>query len=194
MRTSLRFLLLVLGVAIVAAVAFGVYTLLGFDEEAPSERARGIENYIPAREVKMAPAVQFLNEEGERLTLEKFRGKVVVLNMWATWCAPCIHEMPTLDRLQQQLEDVDVVVVALSIDSGGASVVRTFFDEHGIGNLDVYVDPTMRAQAGFNVIGLPTTIIIDKEGRERGRIVGPAEWDDSRAADLVLSAAAPLEE
>lgn len=193
MRTSRRLLLIVLAGAIVAAAAFGVYTLLGFDEEEEAAPGRGIQNYIPAREVKMAPLVPFLDENGQTLNLEKFRGKIVVLNMWATWCAPCIHEMPTLDRLQQQLEDVDVVVVALSIDSGGASVVRAFFDEHGIDDLAVYVDPTMRAQAGFNVIGLPTTIVIDKKGRERGRIVGPAEWDDSRAADLVLSAAAPLE-
>lgn len=191
MRTSLRLLLIVLVGAILAVVAFGVYTLLGLDEEEQATPVSGVENYIPAREVKMATLAPFLDERGGRLTLEKFRGKVVVLNMWATWCGPCIHEMPTLDRLQQQLKDVDVVVLALSIDSGGAPAVRAFFDEHGIENLEVYVDPTMQAQPGFNVIGLPTTILIDKDGRERGRIVGPAVWDDSRAADLVLSAAAP---
>jgi hypothetical protein len=99
--------------------------------------------------------------------------------------------MPTLDQLQAQLEPLGVVVIALSIDRGGPQVVRDFFDDHDIEHLGVYVDPTMRAQSDFNVIGLPTTILIDREGRDRGRIVGPAEWDDARAADLVLSASAP---
>ena len=100
--------------------------------------------------------------------------------------------MPMLDRLQQQLKDVDVVVVALSLDRGGPNVVKAFYQEHGIEHLGVYVDPSMRAQSDFKVIGLPTTILIDREGRDRGRIVGPAEWDDAKAADLVLSASVPV--
>ena len=124
------------------------------------------------------------------VNLDRFRGKVVVLNLWATWCTPCVAEMPMLDRLQQQLKDVDVVVVALSLDRGGPNVVKAFYEEHGIEHLGVYVDPSMRAQSDFKVIGLPTTILIDREGRDRGRIVGPAEWDDAKAADLVLSARA----
>lgn len=190
MRTGFRSLVLVLIGAILAGAVYGVYTLLGFGEDEDARSVGNIDNYIPAREIKEAPLFAFFDEDGDKTTLEKFRGKIVVLNMWATWCAPCVHEMPTLDRLQQQLKDLDVVVVALSIDSAGAGKVREFFDEHEIQNLEVYVDPSMRAQAAFNVIGLPTTMIIDKEGRERGRLVGPAEWDDSRAADLVLSAAA----
>jgi len=192
MKTSLRVILIMLIAVILAVGAFGVYTLFRDDEDDEPSVVGGLDNYITADEVKAAPLVSFLDEDGERLTLEKFRGKVVVLNMWATWCTPCVHEMPTLDRLQMQLKDLDVVVVALSIDRGGPAAVRTFFDEHGIEHLGVYVDPTMSAQSGFNVIGLPTTMLIDKDGRERGRIVGPAEWDEARAADLVLSAAAPL--
>lgn len=192
MKTSLRYALIVLIGTILAVGAFAVYSALDLDEDEPSATVGGIENFIVADEIKQVPAVPFLDEDGHRLTLEKFRGKIVVLNVWATWCAPCIKEMPTLEKLQQQLEDVDVVVVALSLDRGGPEVVRAFYDEHEIEGLKVYVDPTMQAQADLNVIGLPTTILIDKEGRERGRIVGPAEWDEARAADLVLSAAAPL--
>jgi len=193
MKTSIRLVLIVLAGAIVAAATFAVYMLSGLnDEEEPLNKLGGIENFIPAREVKMAPPVQFLGEDGEKLNLEHFRGRVVVLNLWATWCAPCVEEMPTLDHLQQQLAPLGVVVVALSLDRGGPQAVREFFDENEIENLEVFVDPTMRAQDGFNVIGLPTTILIDREGRERGRIVGPAAWDDAKAADLVLSASAPL--
>ena len=184
-----RLLVIVIVGAIVAAVAFAVYLLSGLND-APPSKLGGIENFIAAREVLPAPTTQFLDENGARLNLERFRGKVVVLNLWATWCTPCVAEMPMLDRLQQQLEGVGVVVVALSIDAGGPNAVHAFYKEHDIKHLGVYVDPSMRAQSDFKVIGLPTTILIDREGRDRGRIVGPAEWDDAKAADLVLSASA----
>ena len=173
--------------AILAAAGFAVYRFGGFG--AP-ERAKlgGIDNFISAREVLPAPLTPFLDEHGARTNLERFRGKIVVLNLWATWCTPCVAEMPMLDRLQQQLEDTGVVVVALSLDTGGPEAVRTFFQEHGIKHLGIYVDPSMQAQGDFKVIGLPTTILIDRDGRDRGRVVGPAEWDNARAADLVLSA------
>jgi thiol-disulfide isomerase/thioredoxin len=190
MNWTWRLVVIVLVGAIVAATAVGVYMLLGLNDEQRPAKLGSIDNFIPAREIAPAPLVTFLNEDGVTLTLERFRGKIVLLNLWATWCTPCVAEMPMLDRLQQQLESVGVVVVALSLDRGGPEVVREFFDAHGIEHLGVYVDPTMRAQGDLNVIGLPTTILIDREGDERGRIVGPAEWDEARAADLVLSAGA----
>jgi thiol-disulfide isomerase/thioredoxin len=194
MITSRRLGVIVLVGAIVAAATFAVYMLAGLNDEEVPSKLGSIDNFLPAREIKQAPLLTFLDEEGTKVSLEKFRGKIVVLNLWATWCTPCVAEMPMLDRLQQQLEGVGVVVVALSIDRGGPEVVREFFDEHEITHLGVYVDPTMRAQQDLAAFGLPTTLIIDREGNERGRIVGPAEWDDAEAADLVLSASAPLEE
>lgn len=193
MTTSWRLIVIVLVGAIVAAGTFAVYMISGLNDEDVPEKLGSIQNFIPAREIKPAPLVTFIDEDGAKHTLEKFRGKIVVLNLWATWCTPCVAEMPMLDRLQQQLESVGVVVLALSIDRGGPEVVREFYDEHEIEHLAVYVDPTMRAQSDLKAIGLPTTIIIDREGNDRGRIVGPAEWDDAEAADLVLSASAPLE-
>lgn len=194
MRIGIRSVLIVLAGAIVAAAAVAVYMLAQLDgDEGSAKTLGGVENYIPAREVKAVPALEFLDKHGEKLSLEKFRGRVVVLNLWATWCAPCLEEMPTLDHLQQQLGHLGVVVIALSLDRGGPEVVSAYYKENGIANLDVYVDPTMRAQSELNVIGLPTTILIDRDGNERGRLVGPAAWDDAKAADLVLSASAPLE-
>ena len=192
MTTVWRWVVIVLVGVIVAAATFAVYMLSGLNDEEIPGKLGSIDNFIVAREIKPAPLLTFLDEEGTKVTLEKFRGKIVVLNLWATWCTPCVAEMPMLDRLQQQLEGVGVVVVALSIDRGGPEVVREFFDEHEIEHLAVYVDPTMRAQNDVSAIGLPTTIIIDREGNDRGRIVGPAEWDDAEAADLVLKASAPL--
>lgn len=193
MSSAWRYAVIVVIGAILAAATFAVYMWSGLNDDDDSAKLGGIENFIPAREVVAAPDVQFLDAAHNKLNLEAFSGKVVVLNLWATWCTPCIKEMPMLDRLQQQLESVGVVVVALSLDSGGPEVVKAFYEEHGIEHLKIYVDPTSRALGGFNVIGLPTTILIDRDGNDRGRVVGPAEWDDAAAADLVLSASAPLE-
>jgi thiol-disulfide isomerase/thioredoxin len=131
-----------------------------------------------------------MDASGRVMTLEDFRGRVVVLNLWATWCTPCVAEMPMLDRLQQQLGEEDAIVLALSIDRGGQEAVKEFYQKTGVSHLKVFVDPTMRAQSDLGILGLPTTLIIDREGRERGRLVGPAEWDDAAAVDLVRRAMA----
>ncbi|MBB4249438.1 TlpA disulfide reductase family protein [Rhizobium sp. BK008] len=128
------------------------------------------------------PALQFTDEAGRPQTLEMFRGKVVLLNVWATWCLPCRKEMPTLDRLQFSLGGPDFEVVALSIDRGGPEAVKKFYAETGIQHLGIHVDAT--SQAGFALVsfGLPTTLLVDRQGQELGRLVGPAEWD---APDMI---------
>lgn len=191
MSFSLRQLSIIVIAAILTVSGLFVYTWMSPEETSRHGKLGGMENFIAAREVKSLPAFSFLDESGTSLSLEKFKGKVVVLNVWATWCTPCVAEMPMLDRLQHQVGDVDVEVIALSIDRGGPPTVREFFDRVGVKNLRVYVDPTMRAQSTLAVFGLPTTIIIDREGNERGRLVGPAQWDDAAAVDLVLRASAP---
>jgi thiol-disulfide isomerase/thioredoxin len=150
----------------------------------------GFANYVEAKELKPVPAIRFMDASGRVMSLEDFRGRVVVLNLWATWCTPCVAEMPTLDRLQQQLGEEDAIVLALSIDRGGQEAVKEFYEKTGVSHLKVFVDPTMRAQSDIGILGLPTTLIIDREGRERGRLVGPAEWDDAAAVDLVRRAMA----
>ena len=123
----------------------------------------------------------FVDEEGHKLTLKDFRGKVVLLNVWATWCIPCRKEMPTLDALQARLGGDSFQVVELSIDEGGFPVIRQFFTEIGITHLKPYLGDSIRVMAGLAVFGLPTTILIDRDGKEMGRLVGPAEWDSPDA-------------
>lgn len=123
------------------------------------------------------PDIAFEDAEGRRRTLSQFGGKVVLLNIWATWCAPCREEMPALDRVQQKLGGPDFEVLALSIDTGGIAAVKRFYDEIGIRSLALYVDPTMRATATLGAMGVPTTLLIDRQGREIGRHTGPAQWD-----------------
>ena len=123
------------------------------------------------------PDIQFENDQGEAMSLAVFRGKVVLLNVWATWCAPCRREMPTLERLQAELGGPDFEVVALSLDRKGLSVVQEFYAELGLETLPIYVDESGEAQRALSVLGLPTTLLLDRDGNEIGRLLGPAEWD-----------------
>ncbi|MDA1089803.1 MAG: TlpA disulfide reductase family protein [Proteobacteria bacterium] len=128
-------------------------------------------------EPRTLPELRFLDGEARALTLSDFQGKLVLLNIWATWCVPCRREMPTLDRLQAKLGGPDFEVVALSIDRGGVEAVNKFYNEIAIKNLKTYIDSALKATRTLKVVGLPTTLLIDNDGREIGRLVGPAEWD-----------------
>lgn len=104
----------------------------------------------------------FVDGDGRDLTLSDFRGRVVLLNIWATWCAPCREEMPTLDALQARLGRPDFHVLPLSIDRAGLEPVRRFYEEIGIRHLDMYLAEDIRAMLAFAVVGLPTTILLDR--------------------------------
>lgn len=119
----------------------------------------------------------FVDGGGRNLTLADFRGRVVLLNIWATWCVPCREEMPTLDALQARLGGEDFQVLPLSIDRAGLPVVRRFYEEIGLQNLGIYLADSTRAMIALGALGLPTTLLIDRAGKERGRLVGPAQWD-----------------
>jgi thiol-disulfide isomerase/thioredoxin len=123
------------------------------------------------------PEIRFENGDGEAMSLADFRASVVLVNIWATWCAPCRREMPTLDRLHATLGGSDFQVVALSIDRKGLPAVREFYAELGLETLPIYVDETGEAQRALSVLGLPTTLLLDRDGDEVGRLLGPAEWD-----------------
>ncbi len=126
----------------------------------------------------------FVDGEGRELTLANFRGRVVLLNLWATWCVSCREEMPTLDRLQGRLGGADFLVLPLSIDRARLGAVRRFYDEIGIRNLGIYLAEDLQAMFALAVVGLPTTLLIDREGRELSRLAGPAEWDSPEAVAL----------
>jgi thiol-disulfide isomerase/thioredoxin len=130
------------------------------------------------------PALAFSDEHGRLTGLAEFSGRVVLLNIWATWCAPCREEMPTLDRLQAALGGPAFEVVALSIDSGGLAFVQAFFKQIGIRHLHPYLDTEHEAMSlGGN--GVPLTSLIDGQGRELGRKLGPAKWDDATVVELI---------
>ncbi len=131
------------------------------------------------------PEVTFLDADGNERSLSDFQGRVVVLNLWATWCAPCRKEMPSLDRLQSALGGEDFDVIALAVDRGDLSKILSFYDDVGIENLPVYHDSTAKAGRTLRAPGLPTTLIIDREGHEVGRVLGDAEWDGDDVVSLL---------
>ena len=131
------------------------------------------------------PEISFLDIKGQKLTLADFYGKIVLVNLWATWCAPCRHEMPSLDRLQGLLSSEDFTVLALSQDRKGIEVVIEFLEDTGVSHLGVYIDPTARSARKLGIIGLPTTLLLDRDGLIIGRLVGTAEWDSDDALRLV---------
>ncbi|MFV2091755.1 MAG: TlpA disulfide reductase family protein [Hyphomicrobiales bacterium] len=128
------------------------------------------------------------NGEPTDIALKNWRGRVVLLNLWATWCAPCRFEMPTLDKLQAKLGGADFEVLALSLDRSGFAKPRAFYADIGLKNLKLYNDKASALARGLGALGLPTTVLIDRQGRELGRMVGPAEWDSDDAIALIRSA------
>lgn len=136
---------------------------------------------------KVVPEIHFQDMEGRMRTLGDFRGKIVLVNIWATWCGPCREEMPTLDRLQAELGGPDFEVVALSIDRGGFDVIAKFFAEVGVQDLPMYLDSDMAASSALSAVGLPTSLLIDRDGTEIGRLIGPATWDAPEMVEFIRS-------
>lgn len=159
-----------------------VIGLLYFLTTASAGVAEETKPFVPLHETPQVLAdISFQDEIGSPLQLSDWRGKIVLLNVWATWCGPCREEMPTLDRLQEKLGGERFDVLALSIDRGGVGVVQEFYDEIGLQHLQIRIDPTTRASRAMKVFGLPTTLLIGPDGKELGRKVGPAEWDAPEA-------------
>ena len=132
-----------------------------------------------------APSLRFADGQGAPTSLGAFRGRVVLLTIWATWCPPCREEMPALDRLQATLGGPGFEVVALSIDQGGPPVVQAFFNRTGIKHLRPYLDTSGDALTGLAMGGVPLTLLVDGEGREIARQHGPAAWDHPQVAGVI---------
>ena len=135
------------------------------------------------------PVLSFVDADGQATTLDRIRaaqgGGAVVLNLWATWCVPCVAEMPALDQLARALKPDGVAVLTVSLDHGGAEQVRAFYAAHAIRSLPVLLDPHSLSMAALGLDGIPTTLLIDRAGREVARVAGSVDWADPGAAALV---------
>jgi thiol-disulfide isomerase/thioredoxin len=149
----------------------------------PSELGR----FVATEPPRAVPDLSFADARGRNVTSADFRGRIVLLNLWATWCAPCVEEMPALDRLQQRFPRERFEIIAVSIDREGERVVKPFYEKLALRNLALHVDPSGAIRRGFDVQGLPTTIIIDEAGRERGRVAGATDWDSAAWVERIKS-------
>jgi len=134
---------------------------------------------------KPAPAMAFKAKDGTATTLADFRGRVLLVNYWATWCSPCVAEMPSLDRLEAAMGGPGFAVLPVASDRAGLRVVEPFYAKTELKRLPIYLDQDMKFTRGSGVRGLPTTILIDREGNEVGRLEGNAEWDAPEAQALI---------
>jgi thiol-disulfide isomerase/thioredoxin len=132
----------------------------------------------------------FADGAGKPLKLSDWRGKIALVNLWATWCAPCRKEMPALAGLQSKLGGSDFEVLAISIDRKGTAASAAFLDEAKATALKLYVDPSSKALAALQAIGLPASVLVDRDGREIGRLLGPADWASPEAERLIRAAIA----
>ena len=155
------------------------------DNDPPRFQGRNFPFAI-VRPVQPVPATPLHTLKGGVTTLRRFSGKVVLLNLWATWCPACLHEMPFLDKLQARLGGDRFTVVSLSVDSRGARAVLPFLQRLGIRNLPVYLDPVGRTAEALEVgEGLPWTFLIDHRGRVMGYMKGAADWDTPEGHALI---------
>ncbi|MFZ5930764.1 MAG: TlpA family protein disulfide reductase [Pseudomonadota bacterium] len=145
----------------------------------------GLQNFVLKTAPAPLPEVQFQDAAGEFHTLAEFNGKVILVNFWATWCAPCRAEMPSLDRLQQAMGGKDFEVVIVSLDRAGYAKAAAFLDEIGVKNLTTFIDPGIKAARQLGALGLPVTLLLNRKGDEIGRVTGPAEWDSAEAKALI---------
>jgi thiol-disulfide isomerase/thioredoxin len=167
-------------------VAAALLVALSAAAAAEEEKLR-LGEFIAESPPQPAPETAFTDVDGKPASLADFKGKPVIVNLWATWCQPCLKEMPSLDRLQSAL-DGRLAVAAVSEDRGGAERVGPFVAAMGLAKLKIYLDPRSGIGHAFHVRGLPTSIVIDAGGRVVGRVEGAAEWD----SETMMAALKPL--
>src|ERR1700677_2511724 len=189
--------------AIVAAVLYETGAGGGKDETALCPAAKAVaarlapfaKGEVAALNVAKSPQpavdISFTDASGAKRTLASFKGRSVLLNLWATWCVPCRAEMPALDRLQAKLGGPDFEVVAINVDTARLERAPAFLDEIGVKNLRRYADPSADAfetlRLAGKALGLPTSLLIDKDGCEVGVVAGPANWDKPDAVAAVAA-------
>jgi len=193
------FLSYIAGMALTAIAGFAVAEFLLTPPERPQPAAQttisaaqghdsasaaaetGLEKLVVHDSPRPVADFQFIDSEGETRSLADWRGKTVLVNIWATWCAPCKEEMPALSNLQAKLGGDDFAVVPISVDRAGLDKPRKFLEDIGADNLPLLLEQSGRLNQTLDVMGLPATLIIDAQGREVARMIGPAEWDAPEA-------------
>lgn len=154
--------------------------------KAPSAKVtQSLKNFVTHPSPKVLPKLELQSADTAPLSLDTFKGELLLVNFWATWCAPCRKEMPQLDALAKRYGDKNVRVIALSVDRGGAKKPEAFLNELGISELTRAYDPSYKSARAAKLIGLPTTLLVSPEGLEIGRLAGEADWNSASVHALL---------
>lgn len=172
----------------VAAITLPATTTPSLAGVKPDMVKGAMERFKLAKTPKPLPDLEIQDADDKPLKLSDLKGKVVLLNFWATWCAPCVKEMPSLDRLQAALPKDKFLVMPLSIDGPSKPKVAPFYKDQKLKNLGIYFDKGRKTMQGLDVTLLPTSILVDAKGRELGRIEGDADWDMPESIALMKAA------
>jgi thiol-disulfide isomerase/thioredoxin len=148
-------------------------------------RAGDMNKLLIHAEPKKMSSAGFLDENGDKITLATYKGKVVLLNFWATWCPPCRAEMPSIDALQADLGGDSFAVVTVATGRNSLPAIKSFFKKADITNLPILRDPKQKFARANGVFGLPTTLILNTDGKEIGRMQGDADWHSDEALTLI---------
>jgi thiol-disulfide isomerase/thioredoxin len=144
-----------------------------------------MQNFTPTAAAGPALEGKLLAQDGKVHLVSEFRGKLVLVNFWATWCLPCVREMPSLQRLQKKRGGDDFSVLALAQDFNGWKMVAPFLQRHDLSGLPVYVDEKAAIARSVRIPGLPVTVLLGRDGKILGRLIGIAEWDSAEAVALI---------
>ena len=172
----------------IAAVALPLLAGRAIAGVKPDMAKGAMERFKLAAQPKALPDLEIQNADDKPMKLSDFKGKVVLLNFWATWCTPCVKEMPSLDRLQAAFPKDKFVIVPLSIDGPTKPKVAPFYKDQKLANLGIFFDKGRKTMQGLDVTLLPTSILVDAKGRELGRIEGDADWDMPESIALMKAA------
>ncbi|EPR08885.1 TlpA family protein disulfide reductase [Sphingobium indicum] len=158
----------------------------------PAQSGKGAFSYTLDRSKAgtPAPGFTFQNPDGSDAKLSDFAGRPMLVNLWATWCAPCVAEMPTLDAVAAEYGKQGLAVLTISQDSQGEAVIKPFFEKHPLPHLKGWIDPENQFGFHYNTGMLPTTVIYDAQGRETARVVGAMDWNSREGRALIEAAMA----
>ena len=169
------------GLAVIANPALAEPDLAAIEEM----REGGMRKLVFHKEPLAISDQAFTTPDGTELSLAEFEGKTVLLNFWATWCAPCREEMPALNEINADLGGDDFVVLAVATGRNPLPQIHEFFDREGVDSLEIYLDPTSNLSRHMGALGLPTTVLLNPEGQEIARMRGDAEWAGENAREIL---------
>jgi thiol-disulfide isomerase/thioredoxin len=167
--------------AAAVGTALAVLYVIHPAEASPAPIPKTLAALTPVAPPRPVPAASIVDAQGHPVALASFKGRVVILDMWATWCAPCVEELPAVARLAKALGFGKVIVVPVSQSNLDAAATAAFLRKHGAANLTAYRDPDLSLLKPFGAPGLPFSVVIDAKGREIAHASGPMKWDDPAA-------------